>query len=189
MDINFTQPFQIELAIDVTYQSFGVGNFEDTSIADVVPMPPLPGSPVVPPLPVVSPPNTPTGLTAVFGNPGSATNNEQVDLEWDNSSNNEDGFYILRSIDGGIYRQVGQTSEDCPSFVDNLPKNYNNGTPLAYEVMAYNGGGASLVARVVVVSNWSPYDNTVIMLTYQSGSIITLNETNIAGFFGNCLAA
>jgi hypothetical protein len=61
-------------------------------------------------------PSTPAGLTAAWTDDGS------VSLEWDDTSNNETGFEILRSDDGGKnYNPIGSVGTDVSTYVDSPP--------------------------------------------------------------------
>lgn len=56
----------------------------------------------------------PSGLTA------NATQPSIVELNWTDNSNNEDGFRVERSAEGGNFELVGTTASDATSFEDTL---------------------------------------------------------------------
>jgi len=64
-----------------------------------------------------------------------------VSIEWEDNSDNEDGFRVERMIgDSNEYSLVGYTMSDTQSFVDLVP----NGTLVAcYKVGSYNQAGVS----------------------------------------------
>jgi hypothetical protein len=79
-------------------------------------------------------PAAPSGLGAT------ATSSSQIDLGWQDGSDDEYGFRIERSLDGTSYVPAGSVGADVTSFSDvGLAAN----TTHHYRVNAYNGAGAS----------------------------------------------
>lgn len=86
------------------------------------------------------PPAAPTNLVAT------AVSSTQVDLSWTDNANNEDGFTVERSTDGGVtWAQIGQTGANVTSFSDLAvePK-----MTYDYRVYAFNAGGPSPYSNV-----------------------------------------
>jgi hypothetical protein len=89
-------------------------------------------------------PNAPSGLT------GSLQAGPQVDLQWTDESNDETGFVISRSVDGGPYAPLDTLGVDATAYSDTTVA---FGSTYDYVVQAVNGADASLLsnaARVVV---------------------------------------
>jgi hypothetical protein len=85
-------------------------------------------------------PAAPTGLTAT---PASQT---QINLHWNDNSNNEDGFKIERSPDGTTgWTQIGTVGPNVQDYPDT---GLTCGTPYWYRVRAYNAGGDSPYSNV-----------------------------------------
>ena len=80
-------------------------------------------------------PLAPSGLSA------SAVSSSQIDLQWTDNSDNEDGFRIQRTAYGGIvWSQIAQTAAGATSYQNTgLPAN----TTYTYRVYAFNGIGNS----------------------------------------------
>ena len=80
------------------------------------------------------PPEAPTNLQA------EAISDTQIDLEWEDRSNNEDGFTIERRTGGGSWLQIADLGSEVESYS-------NHGleceTQYEYRVVAYNGNGTS----------------------------------------------
>ena len=96
-----------------------------------------------------TPPAAPTNLTAV------ANSYNQVTLSWTDNANNETGFKVERSTDGGStwfqiysYAAVGITT-----YVDGTVQ---GATAYAYRVREYNGGGNSGYSNVATVTTPNP---------------------------------
>ncbi len=89
-------------------------------------------------------PAAPSGLT------GSLQIGPQVDLEWTDESNDETGFVISRSVDGGPFATLDTLGIDAVAYSDT---SVAFGSTYDYVVQAVNGADASLLsntARVVV---------------------------------------
>src|ERR1041385_6077661 len=68
----------------------------------------------------------------------SAASEVQINLSWSDRSDNEDGFKIERSTDGGKFTQIAQVTANITSFGDTglFPD-----TRYSYRVRAYNASG------------------------------------------------
>ena len=110
--------------------AYDIGAHERT--ADVVPPPVEPPPVEPPPAPVV--PNAPGSLTAVQASRSS------VALTWIDTSDNEDGFRIEQSINGGAFTVIATLDAGSQSRTVNGVKRNKTYT---FRVVAYNAAGAS----------------------------------------------
>jgi hypothetical protein len=85
------------------------------------------------------PPEAPTNLTAT------AVSCNQIDLTWQDNSDNEDGFEVERSLDGISFTVLGTVPADETTFSDN---NVVESTTYWYRVRAYNASGYSGYSNV-----------------------------------------
>jgi FtsP/CotA-like multicopper oxidase with cupredoxin domain len=93
---------------------------------------------------LVALPAAPTNLRA------STTGTNFVILSWTDNANNEQGFYIERSTNGGAtWTRVGTTAANTTSF-RNL--GLTTRTTYLYRVQAYNAGGTSAFSNVLTVT-------------------------------------
>jgi subtilisin family serine protease len=84
-------------------------------------------------------PEAPSGLTA------NAYVCDQINLEWTDNSDNENGFKIERSEDGVAFNQIDSVGPGVSTYSDTgLAEN----TPYWYQVRAYNTGGDSAHSNV-----------------------------------------
>jgi fibronectin type 3 domain-containing protein/lysophospholipase L1-like esterase len=82
----------------------------------------------------VPPPAAPSNLTA-------NAVNQQINLAWTDSSNNESGFRVERKQGaGGTYAQIAQLAAGATGHADTTAA---AGTTYVYRVYAFNSGGAS----------------------------------------------
>jgi len=89
--------------------------------------------------PLPQPPAAPTNLTAI------AVACDQIDLEWTDNSDNENGFKIERSEDGLNFTQIDTVGANVKTYSDTeLAEN----TQYWYQVKAYNAGGSSAYSYV-----------------------------------------
>jgi hypothetical protein len=85
--------------------------------------------------PPATPPAAPTGLAVAVSSA------YQLNLSWTDNSNNETGFQVWRSDDGGaIFTQYATTAANAVSFQDTA---VNSSTQYYYRVRAANASGTS----------------------------------------------
>ncbi|NIM10867.1 MAG: hypothetical protein GTO45_02655 [Candidatus Aminicenantes bacterium] len=88
---------------------------------------------------LLQPPAAPTNLTAT------AVSCSQIDLTWQDNSDNEDGFSIERSLDGITFTVLTTIGADETSFSDT---NVVESTTYWYRVRAFNAAGYSGYSNV-----------------------------------------
>jgi len=86
-------------------------------------------------------PKAPTGLTA-------SIDQDVVSLAWDDASDDETGFRIYRSADGGSFEMIGEASPDIELFLD---QSISPATSYRYKVAAFNDRGERQSSAVEVV--------------------------------------
>ena len=80
-------------------------------------------------------------VAAVVGTAGVATAvGAQATLTWTDNSDNESGFYVERSADGGEWQRIGETGPDVTEYVDDTAV---VDTSYEYRVNAFNEYGIS----------------------------------------------
>jgi polygalacturonase len=92
-------------------------------------------------------PNAPTNLTA------SAISTVQIGLSWTDTSTNESGFKIERSLDGMNFTQIAQVLTNTTNY---LNAGLFPNTTYFYHVRAYNTGGASAFSAVASAGTPAP---------------------------------
>ncbi len=92
-------------------------------------------------------PAAPSNLTAQASlQNGSA----QVKLQWNNTSNNQTGFYVERSADGGkTWTLIATLTGNANNYIDTTAA---RGTTYEYEVCAFNALGDSPFSNLVTVT-------------------------------------
>ena len=76
-----------------------------------------------------------------------------IHLEWNDNSDNEEGFVVERSTDGTTFVQVGTTSVNVNNYVDvGVPLNVE----LTYRVYAFNDYGDSTYSNTVMEKTFPP---------------------------------
>jgi uncharacterized protein len=93
-------------------------------------------------------PVMPTNLT------GDVISPFQVDLHWQDNSDNEEGFMIKRRQGEGEYSQVAVTNADATSYSD---RGLTSNTVYYYQVIAFNGNGNSPCSNVEYSSTIQSY--------------------------------
>ena len=102
-----------------------------------------PASATTMPAPPSQPPSAPTGLVA-------ARQSGRITLTWTDSSNNETGFSIERSLDGQAFSQIGTVAQNVSTYVDTSPGSTKF---VFYRVRAFNAAGNSAYTTALKVRN------------------------------------
>ena len=87
-----------------------------------------------PPPPPLDPPAAPSSLVAL------SAGTTQIDLSWNDNSNNESGFKIERSLDGVNFSQIATTGSNTTTYSDS---GLASATTYHYQVRATNADGDS----------------------------------------------
>ena len=103
-------------------------------------------------------PDAPSNLGAV------ATSTSSIQLSW-SDTDNETGFKLQRSQEGGSWTEIADLGSNTTSFTDNA---LNAGTSYSYRVLAYNSAGNSA---------WS---NTASATTDEEVMAVPLAPSNLA---------
>ena len=103
---------------------------------------PTPTQPAPAPEPV-APPSAPASLTAT------QTSRASVALKWSDTSTNEQGFRIERSINGAAFTTLSSVAAGAVTFTDTAAK---MGKTYGYRVVAFNDGGASAASNIASVT-------------------------------------
>jgi hypothetical protein len=74
-------------------------------------------------------------------------------LEWQDNSDNEDGFEIWRKQNGGEWLLIAATNADDATFTDGI---IPIGTTLSYKVRAWNQFGESGWTNIVSIKTYPP---------------------------------
>lgn len=91
-------------------------------------------------------PQSPTDLS------GSAASFTQIDLTWQDNSNNEAGFKIERSYEGDIWTEIANLPKDRTSYSD---PTVSSGTTYYYRICAFNSAGTGY-SNTITVSTAAP---------------------------------
>jgi hypothetical protein len=126
-------------------------------------------------------PADPIGLAATL------VASTQVDLAWTDNSNNEDGFRIERSDNGGVWTEVGQTAANVATFSDT---GLTPGSDYSYRVFAFNGVGDSVnpagPIAVTTTTGTAPAAPSNLLVTNRTQSSLKVswmdNSTTELGF-------
>jgi hypothetical protein len=84
------------------------------------------------------PPAAPSNLAAT------ASSSSQIDLTWNDNSENEDGFKVERKTDTGGFTEIGMAGANITSFSDT---GLNPETTYTYQLRAYNEYGDSVYSN------------------------------------------
>jgi hypothetical protein len=84
---------------------------------------------------------------------GSVLNAADLRLEWQDNSDNEDGFEIWRRVNEGEWLLIGATNTDVSTFVDGV---IPIGSVLSYRVRAWNQFGESGYTNIVSIGTYPP---------------------------------
>ncbi len=125
---------------------------------------------------VSSPPATPTGLAAT------ANSWDAIDLIWTDTSSDESGFRVERSLDGSSFSEIASLPADTSGYTDaGLAPN----TSYWYRVSAYNGAGSSGYSNVDGATTFPPPPPppapSSLAAAPLSGSAIQLDWSDVAG--------
>ncbi|MEQ1850142.1 MAG: FG-GAP-like repeat-containing protein [Chthoniobacteraceae bacterium] len=116
-------------------------------------------------VPAVQLPAAPAGLTA------SSVSISQIDLAWNDQSNNEAGFRIERSVNSSAFAQIAQTGAGVTAFSDS---GLVSGSQYVYRVRAFNAVGNSAysldVSATTPTDTIAPVFNSV---TSGTGGLVT----------------
>ena len=145
-------------------------------------------NPPPPPPPPVDIPINPTGLTAT------AVSTTQVDLKWNDNSENETGFIIERCQGAGCsnFSIIAELGINRTTYSDT---GLALATTYSYRVKAFNGAGNSDYSNIATVSTASPPQTQfVLTATTQNASQIYLSwnipPNNVLGFrIDRCVGA
>jgi hypothetical protein len=80
-------------------------------------------------------------------------------LQWQDNSDNEDGFEIWRQQNGGEWLLIAATNADDATFTDGV---IPIGTTLAYKVRAWNQFGESDWTNIVSIKTYPPVAPTTL---------------------------
>jgi hypothetical protein len=84
---------------------------------------------------------------------GTVLNAADLRLEWQDNSDNEDGFEIWRQQNGGEWLLIAATNADAATFTDGV---IPIGATLAYRVRAWNQFGESGWTNIVSIKTYPP---------------------------------
>jgi sugar lactone lactonase YvrE len=145
-DVDTGEPYCMVVKSGVTTSL--PGTCESQSGSGVPPVPPAapPPGPPQPPAssgssaPPITVPNTPSNLKA------NAVSESQISLDWQDNSNDEDGFYLQQSLNNFDYITIAILPSNVTTFIDT---GLNPDTVYYYRVMSYNVVGSSSFSNVV----------------------------------------
>lgn len=87
----------------------------------------------------------------------------RIDLQWDDRSNNENGFIIERKTDSGSFTQIGTVNENITTFSNT---GLTTGHTYSYRVFAYNFiGSSSSSSNTVSCTTTSVYVPSTLTIT------------------------
>lgn len=84
---------------------------------------------------------------------GTVLNAADLRLEWQDNSNNEDGFEIWRQQNDGEWLLIGATNANDVTFTDGV---IPIGVTLSYKVRAWNQFGESGFTNIVSIGTFPP---------------------------------
>ena len=84
---------------------------------------------------------------------GSFLNAADLRLEWQDNSDNEDGFEVWRRVNEGEWLLIGATNTDVVTFIDGV---IPIGSVLSYRVRAWNQFGESGYTNIVSIGTYPP---------------------------------
>lgn len=98
----------------------------------------------------------------------------EVDLTWEDHSNNETGFKVQRSTDGIVYSTVGTVGEDVEAYND---ENALLATHYYYRILAFNDAGNALLYSDVVEATTTGMNEAPVM--DDLADVVTCNSNDI----------
>jgi fibronectin type 3 domain-containing protein len=110
-------------------------------------------------------PTTPTGLTAIVASAS------RVNLAWTDTSSNEDGFNIERSVNGSAFTQVATVPANSSGYDDAA---VTTGNTYGYRIRAFNRGGTSAYSNTATASVTAPVAPSNLAATAATGPQVTL---------------
>jgi fibronectin type 3 domain-containing protein len=119
----------------------------------------------------VTTPSAPTGATAT------ASSSSQINLAWTDSSSNEDGFWVRRSLDGTSFSVVATLPANASSHSD---AGLSESTKYYYRITAFNSAGSSSSPTIsaTTLTASKPAAPSSLAATVVSTSQIDLNWTD-----------
>ena len=129
---------------------------------------------VTTPEPAQTEPNAPSNLVAI------AVSSIQIDLSWQDNSDNEDGFRIQRKMGaGGSYSTIATLGTNTTSYHDS---GLNPSTVYYYRVQAYNsyGSGYSVWSAEANTSTSAPAISAPIMPSNLTATAVSSTQINLA---------
>lgn len=143
----------------------------------------LTSAPVFATTPSPQPPAAPTGLSAAI-----PTGMMEVALSWTDNANNEQGFVIERSTNGGTWAAItGTLAANTVSYND---ATISPNTTYSYRVQAVNGGGSAVSNEVTITTpnnaiTVSAPTNVTVQIRDANTVRVSWNNTanNATGFF------
>lgn len=125
--------------------------------------------------PVPLPPMAPTGLAAT------ATSASEIELRWQDTSANEQGFKIEQAKDGGPFVELAlRAPADATIFVDSP---LEPGHRYTYRIRAFNSGGDSAYSATAAATTDAPSNLTAQTLSKSQIALAWRdNKTDESGF-------
>lgn len=106
-----------------------------------------------------------------------------VTVQWTDTSSDETGFIVERSVDGAAYTQVDSVGQNITTSVDKAPAaNAQN----CYRVKAYNTAGdsgysnVSCVSTVVLVAPSAPINASATKIVFGTSTFVQINWVDTA---------
>ncbi|WP_251357793.1 M12 family metallo-peptidase [Kangiella sp. TOML190] len=96
---------------------------------------------------------TQISIPAAVSNLTASESGSNVALNWQDNSDNESGFLVQRSDNGGAFSQVADLAANQTSYTDS---NVSAGNDYSYQVIAYNNGGEAAASNQVDISLAAP---------------------------------
>ncbi len=120
----------------------------------------------------LSKPDSPSFLAA------NAVSEEQIDLNWNDESDNEDGFYLERSDDNSNWIQVASLAPNSTSYED---LGLESAVTYYYRIRAFNGAGNSGFSNVVQETTLSSGTINQSFVTSKDSYIVQTSPTQNFG--------